>query len=92
MTENLNEIVEAIENINELIFESLGYEDEYYKLYMTTDGVCQSVRLGDIPIWNSEEDTRAYIDENGVEELKGIEHHLIELINAEFETINKIKI
>jgi len=70
MTEELKEVIEAVENINQQLFDQIG-QDQIGPLTITTEPLSgyQVVEWLGEALWNSEDEGREYIEDH--DEFKG---------------------
>lgn len=90
----MNEFLEAIDDLNQEIYEKFGDNYHYERQFnYTTDGYVDIVNFGEIMIWNSEMDEREWIEEkNDYEPLKPfLKRMLLQEIDKLIEVKNAFK-
>lgn len=92
-TEELNEILETVDNLNEYLTENLVYMG--FTFSYETNGWWHGIKFMDYVLWSSENETREWVDaENKYEPLYPIiltEFQKIATMFGNLERINKLK-
>lgn len=88
---NTESIEEAVNNIEADIFESTGGV-EYFNICLRTNGFIQIVEFCRIRLWDSEEDERAYLDENDENKREPIEDCLRRRLKEELAKLKTISV
>lgn len=88
---NILELEEAVNSIEQDIFESTGGV-EYFNITVSTNGFVQLVEFAGLLLWSSEDDNRPYEDEYDETSRMPIEQHLRELLREELEKLSTIRV
>jgi len=91
MNKELEQVVEACDNIDADIWECIGQEDEYPQFEITMTTMCGLyVKFLGESIWYSDADMREWIEDE--DDYEPIEPYLRKKINEKIEFIKKIKV
>lgn len=85
----IKELEQAISSIEQDIFESTGGV-EYLNITVKSNGFCQIVEFVGIRLWNSEDDMRDEVNDNGDKE--PIEDYLRKALKAELIKLASINV